>query len=677
MLPVVYNRTDSLPISDPAWQNNTAVQIQNLITPYDGVVIDINPGQGYGDFLSLLDKQVHAHGKRVDIIVRGLELDSYDLPNLSRYADMIWFAPGDNPTLYLPGGQVAQTLDVLVGLVGRDKVGLMVGTGNVEVVGSAVHTVTMEEALLQFGGVQPIDGYLNAGVPLSPGDALAMRLSGQVESFGFDEGLAMNYLTYVDTSGQTHYVYFASPQNLALRLSPALTYSVNTVVVSGLSNSELPDHMVDGISAFLSNQSLGNPPPLELIWRVKDPAGADLAVDQGDLTLLQYLWQAVSQPGQYLVSAGLRHDQTESEISQLQVEVGNPVVVAATPTPTSTPAQGGALKPGGTPSPTPVAAAVPVSGSIAAGAFEVGGQTNGTGSFGVMHSAGMTWVKFQHKWSPGESPSSVADLIQQAHGAGLKVLISIPGTSHPTSIDYTAYASFVQGVASLGADGIEIWNEMNLQREWPMDQMNGATYTTQLLMPAYQAIKSAHPDTLVIAGALAPTGFWGLDGCGYAGSEYGCSDYLFLTQMRDAGAGNYMDCLGAHYNEGIIPPSQQSGDPRDYDYYTRYLMGNGMLNVYYSVIGKPLCFTELGYLTGDGYGSLPPAFGWASTTSVGEQAQWLADAAVLLSQSGKARLMIIFNVDFTVWGDDPQAGYAIIRPGGGCPACSALAAVQP
>jgi hypothetical protein len=39
------------------------------------------------------------------------------------------------------------------------------------------------------------------------------------------------------------------------------------------------------------------------------------------------------------------------------------------------------------------------------------------------------------------------------------------------------------------------------------------------------------------------------------------------------------------------------------------------------------------------------------------------------------RLMVVFNVDFTVYGDDPQGGYAIIRPGGSCPACETLRAV--
>jgi hypothetical protein len=34
--------------------------------------------------------------------------------------------------------------------------------------------------------------------------------------------------------------------------------------------------------------------------------------------------------------------------------------------------------------------------------------------------------------------------------------------------------------------------------------------------------------------------------------------------------------------------------------------------------------------------------------------------------------MIVFNVDFTQYNADPQAGYAIIRPGAVCPACDSL-----
>jgi hypothetical protein len=99
-----------------------------------------------------------------------------------------------------------------------------------------------------------------------------------------------------------------------------------------------------------------------------------------------------------------------------------------------------------------------------------------------------------------------------------------------------------------------------------------------------------------------------------------------------------------------------------------------MVNAYYNAFGgsRPLCFTELGYLTGEGYGALPGGFAWAGNVTVAQQAQWLAEAASLSASSGKVRMMIVWNVDSTTWNSDPQAGFAIIRPGGGCPACETL-----
>ena len=106
-----------------------------------------------------------------------------------------------------------------------------------------------------------------------------------------------------------------------------------------------------------------------------------------------------------------------------------------------------------------------------------------------------------------------------------------------------------------------------------------------------------------------------------------------------------------------------------------------MVDTYYNAGGgrKKLCFTELGYLSGEGYspplGEVAPGFAWAADTSVAEQAQWLAEAVSLAQASPKVRLMIVFNVDLTGWGSDPQGGFAIVRPGGGCPACDSLRGV--
>jgi hypothetical protein len=104
------------------------------------------------------------------------------------------------------------------------------------------------------------------------------------------------------------------------------------------------------------------------------------------------------------------------------------------------------------------------------------------------------------------------------------------------------------------------------------------------------------------------------------------------------------------------------------------------MNLYYNAFGgaRKVCFTEFGYLTSEGYAPLAsaaPAFAWASDVTLAQQAQWLAEAAAMSINSGKVRLMIIWNVDFTNYDSDPMAGYAILRPGDSCPACDSLGAV--
>jgi hypothetical protein len=64
---------------------------------------------------------------------------------------------------------------------------------------------------------------------------------------------------------------------------------------------------------------------------------------------------------------------------------------------------------------------------------------------------------------------------------------------------------------------------------------------------------------------------------------------------------------------------------------------------------------------------------------VTEHAQWLGEALNLAQQGGKVDMFIVFNVDFTYYdpNGDPQAGYAILRPDGTCPACTTLGANAP
>lgn len=311
----------------------------------------------------------------------------------------------------------------------------------------------------------------------------------------------------------------------------------------------------------------------------------------------------------------------------------------------------------------------PVSGGGAVSGFSYGGHIAYMDDFtqGLMQRAGMTWVKKQIRYQVGMDASGFVGMVNEYHGRGFRVLFGVVGDkSQQGAPDYNAqYANFVAGLASIGVDAIEVWNEPNIDREWTAGTIDGGAYT-QLLAAAYNAIKSVNPNTYVISGAPAPTGFFG-GGC----SVNGCDDKIFLQQMAAAGAANYMDCVGVHYNEGIVPPTVTRGDPRS-EFYTRYYPG--MVDVYSGAFGGrlPLCFTELGYLTPEGFGALPGGFAWASNVTLAQHAQWLDQVVDIARNSGRVRILIIWNVNFSGGGDDPMGGFAILRPDGSCPACDAL-----
>jgi hypothetical protein len=386
--------------------------------------------------------------------------------------------------------------------------------------------------------------------------------------------------------------------------------------------------------------------------------GIDDCVDLEDITTARKIYFGWT----YTITS-LRGDVFQGRISfnLKELAVCDHVVTAAAPAP------------GGTPNPN---LPTPIPGSAAGGSFELGGQAldMNLNTLGLMNRAGMKWVKQQVQYGLNDDPNKTANQINIAHSNGFKILLSIKGSKDQMG-DFNGYINtfgqFLGGVAGLGADAIEVWNEPNIDREWPVGTINGTSYTS-MLAAAYNAIKSRNGNTIVISAAPAPTGFFGAAGC----TANGCNDDVFMQQMGQASAANYLDCVGLHYNEAIIPPSQNTGDPRGA--YPTYYFSSMLSRGYSPFGGKPVCFTELGYLSPEGYNTpLPANFAWGQNTSAAQQASWLADAATLASQSGKVRLMIVFNVDFAFFtADDPQGGYAILRPGGGCPACDTLGAVM-
>ncbi|WP_420642354.1 LysM peptidoglycan-binding domain-containing protein [Candidatus Leptofilum sp.] len=307
--------------------------------------------------------------------------------------------------------------------------------------------------------------------------------------------------------------------------------------------------------------------------------------------------------------------------------------------------------------------------------FALGAQTLNLHNRARLEEAGMTWLKYQYKWPSEDTLANLAEIIDSAHGEGFKILVTVTGdTPYPAanSIDFMAYIAFVQEVARLGPDGIEVWNEMNIDFEWPAGQINPSSYVNNMLAPVYTAVKAIDPNILIISGALAPTGF--------DNNTNAWSDARYLAGMRNAGAANYLDCVGVHYNAGATSPSATSGHPADPGdrHYSWYFLPT--LTLYRNTFNgtRDLCLTEFGYLTPEGFDGIPSSFSWAANTTLAQQAAWLAEATQLAKSSGYVPLAIVFNLDFTKYekSGDPQAGYAMVRLDGRCPACTQLGDVM-
>ncbi len=311
------------------------------------------------------------------------------------------------------------------------------------------------------------------------------------------------------------------------------------------------------------------------------------------------------------------------------------------------------------------------------GSTGLGGFIYDPDNFSVMKDIGMNWVTHQVIWTGGNDLGNVEDLIQAGHSNGMNVLLKVGGSPYPTSIDFASYVQFLNDIASLPdpPDAISVWNEMNIDFSWPTGQISPQTYVDSMLAPAYSAIKQANPTIAVISGAPAPTGFFGGQ-C----TNTGCDDDAYLRGMAEAGAAQYIDCVGVHYNAGATSPSATTGHPADgaTGHYSWYF--GPMVDTYSSAFNDevPICFTEIGYLTSEGFNAISPRFSWSNETSLEEQAAWLAEAYSISKDDPRIQLLNVFNVDSTFYDTDgdPQAGFALIRLDGSCPACETLKAVS-
>jgi len=191
---------------------------------------------------------------------------------------------------------------------------------------------------------------------------------------------------------------------------------------------------------------------------------------------------------------------------------------------------------------------------------------------GLVRDAGFTWVKQWFAWrdiegaGKGKYDWSTADrIVSGAEEFGLKLIARVDheptwAGSPPGNIN--AFVDFLTTMATRYRGRIQayqIWNEPNLAREWGDKPPNAAEYT-EMLKRAYQAIKKADPNALVISAGMAPTTEL---------SQRAVPDTQFIQSMYNAGAKPYFDLLGAHGAGYKAPPEMDPGqvatDPNYYN----------------------------------------------------------------------------------------------------------------
>ncbi|MGF1507484.1 MAG: hypothetical protein ACFB51_20520 [Anaerolineae bacterium] len=586
------------------------------------------------------------------------EGDGYDWATVGRSAGAVAVDIGLDPSLYSIDGPAYQALAYAVDHVPRQKVFFVTNASSAVVDGSTVEPMSFDTAVEPLGEVE-VSGSLPETV--LPGTELAFYLAGEAEDLAPDQTTG----AYTYSSGDAE-TWIVTANTVRARLDMALSYHIGGVMVDDLLAEGRDEGLVTAINEFKSSSVSSLPSQLLFQWTVTSEDGSAVVSETTGVGS-PFFWQA-DDPGNYTIIGELIGGRTidrgsvtvsiAADEEETEDEEEAPVVTdnqqPAQETPTATP--------------PPESAAPPPAGGGGGdgGGFELGGQVpNALVHIDRMQQAGMNWMKFQIKWSPGLDPGIAAIYTNAGRSAGFKVLLSIPGPLYPDSIDYASYTEFLGAVAAYQPDAIEVWNEMNIDREWPAGQISPTDYVNNMLAPGFNAIKSVSPNTMVIIGALAPTGF--------DNDVNAWSDQRYVQGLAAAGAANYANCIGVHHNSGTTSPYVRSGRPEG-DHYSWYF--EPTLEIYYFGLGGvlPVCITELGYLSPQGYGTLPANFAWAADNTVAEHAQWLGEAKTLSRNLGWVRMMIVFNVGFTTWtGDDPQAGYSVVRPDGTCPACAALA----
>ncbi|HEX2274735.1 MAG TPA: hypothetical protein VHG90_12750, partial [Acidimicrobiales bacterium] len=256
-----------------------------------------------------------------------------------------------------------------------------------------------------------------------------------------------------------------------------------------------------------------------------------------------------------------------------------------------------------------------------------------------MVAAGAEWLRMDFSWASVEDTrgsfhwAPVDRVVNAATSRGLKVIALLAYTPNWARaagsdsimyppIDPNTFANFAGAAVRRYSTRVkvwEVWNEPNITPFW-RPRPDPVAYTN-LLKPAYAAIKGADPDATVLSAGLSPA----IDAAD--GAEV--SPATFLQAVYAAGGGDFFDAVAMHpysYPARPIDPSTAHWNtfhrlPMVYD--VMVANGDGQ---------KSIWLTEFGAPTGT----------HATAVSEAEQAAIIADAVNTFPQFPWAKMLLVY-----------------------------------
>ena len=672
---------------------------------YRGINSDLRAE--YTDFVQKLAEVLHANGKRLTLHVESpaqiaedrWQTGAYDWKALGQVVDGFKFPAAQDPGAYVPGGQMEALLWWAVGQVERYKLQPMFTARSVENAGGTMLERTYRDALAEMSKVVVKQG----DDLLVPGEQLTVGL----DSLGvqFDPGTGCYWFTYVDeVSGQERKVWLEDASSLSHKLDLLGRFNVGGVAMRALWDEGNDPRMWEVVRDYQASAQAAVAPvdsKFSVVWSVESTTGGPLSEEATDLDQRDYTWVAPEEPGTYEIGVSIvaNDGQTVAGSQRVAVLVAEPTptptpMPTPTPIPTETPIPTPTPEPTPTPQPTAKPRTAAASSKPAAPAapapannpppntnFGYGIQAhmvhNGQAGtvMGKIRDMGFGWVKQQVEWKhfePGKGNyqwGALDEIVGAADAAGVRVLWSVVnapawarggqdlGVGGPPN-NPQDLAEFLGAMAGRycgsSVKAIEVWNEQNLHYEWGNMKIDPAAYMN-LLKPAYNKIKAACPNMIVVSGALTPTG---------APPPKAMDDVKYLDGMYQNGLKNFSDAIGAHPSGYNVAPWVKGGQDAC-DFITqqgssfrgpcqtlhRSWSFNGTLSQYYNVMrkygdgNKKIWPTEFGWATnwiGD------PNYGYAQDNSRAEQAEWTVRAYQLMKQWGFVGVAFLWNLNFDV-----------------------------